>query len=66
MLLSETNNFSISLHDMPDIDPTVAFHPLNIDPNAHYVSQWQKRQTFEKVEATMREVKGLLDATFIS
>ncbi|KAI5396175.1 hypothetical protein KIW84_062394 [Lathyrus oleraceus] len=64
-LLANTNIFAISPLEMPNIDPIVAFHQLNVNPSAWYVSQQRRRQSLEKSEATTSNVKVLLDTNFI-
>lgn len=34
--------FDISMHEMPDINHTVAYHKLNVNPNAIYVYQQRR------------------------
>lgn len=51
---------------MPDIDPSIVSHQLNVDANARYVSHHKRRQSLKKVEGTYSKVKGLLDTHFIS
>ena len=40
---------------MPNIDPSVACHQLNIGPLVCYVAQQRRRQSFEKVEEMLDE-----------
>ncbi|MCI53779.1 hypothetical protein A2U01_0075026, partial [Trifolium medium] len=51
---------------MPGIDPTVACHHLNIDPNMKYVAQRRRKQSTEKAKAATAIVDGLIQAKFIS
>lgn len=43
----------------------IAWHQLNVDTGACYVSQYRRRRSPGTVEATSNTVKGLLDAKFI-
>lgn len=51
---------------MPDIDPSVACHDLNVEVNTCYVSQRHMRQFLEKVQVPASTIKGILDTEFIS
>lgn len=42
-LQGNTNIFSISPYERPNIDPAVVCHQLNIDPDARYVSQQRRK-----------------------
>lgn len=55
-LRANTDLFVISLDEIPDIDPNVACHHLNIDPSIRYVDQRRRRQSLEKFEATMNTI----------
>ena len=51
--------------DMPGLDPQVAMHRLNINPNAKPVKQQQRRFRSEIIEAIKLEVKKLIDSSFV-
>ncbi|MCI35412.1 hypothetical protein A2U01_0056633, partial [Trifolium medium] len=51
---------------MPGIDPVIACHYLNVNPDAKYVAQRRRRQSTEKTEAAKTIVDGLVQAKFIS
>lgn len=38
-LQANVDRFSISPYEMPDINPTVAYHKLNVEHGAYYISQ---------------------------
>ncbi|KAI5390822.1 hypothetical protein KIW84_075924 [Lathyrus oleraceus] len=59
-LRANVDLFTISPHEMPTIDPSVACNQLNIDLGAWYVSQRRRRQSLEKEEATTNTVQYLL------
>lgn len=65
-LQGNANLFSISPHEIPGVDPCVAWCQLNKDPIAYYTSKRRRRQSPWKVEATISTVKGLFNAIFIS
>jgi len=50
---------------MPGLDPQVAMHRLNINPNANPVKQQQRRFRPEIIEAIQSEVKKLIDFDYI-
>jgi len=50
---------------MPGLDPQVAMHCLNINPDAKPVKQQQRRFCPEIMEAVQSEVKKLIDSGFI-
>ena len=51
---------------MPDLDPEVACHHLNIDPAIKAVAHCRRKQSTEKAKAAELAVKDLLEAHFIS
>ena len=60
------NLFSISPHELPNIDPTLVGYQLNAEDIGHYVSQYWRGKSPEKAETITRTVRGMLDAKFIS
>ena len=50
---------------MPGLDPQVAMHHLNINPDVKPVKQQQRRFRPEIMEAIQSEVKKLIDSGFI-
>jgi len=50
---------------MPGLDPQVAMHHLNINPNVKPVKQQQRWFRPEIMEAIQSEVKKLIDSGFI-
>jgi len=57
--------FAWNYEDMPGLDPQVAMHHLNIDPDAKSVKQQQWRFRLAIMEAIQSEVKKLIDSGFI-
>lgn len=57
--------FAVSLEEMSDIDPNVAYYQLKIDPSTRYRIQQRSRQSPKMAEEIMSMVWGLLDAKFI-
>lgn len=51
---------------MPNINPMMTCHLLNINPAACYVSQRRIRQSLNKAKAIVSTMKFLLDGRFIS
>ena len=51
--------------DMPGLDPQVAIHRFNINPDAKPVKQQQRWFRPEIMEAIQSEVKKLIDSGFI-
>lgn len=64
-LQANTYLFAISPHEMPNIDPYMVCHQLNVHTSAYYVSQRRSRQFTEKAEAIVGTVKCILDAKVI-
>ena len=50
---------------MPGLDPRVAMHRLNINPDVKPIKQQQRRFCPEIMEAIQSEVKKLIDSSFI-
>jgi len=59
------NVFAWNYEDMPGLDPQVAMHCLNINPDAKPVKQQQRRFRLKIMEAIQSEVKKLIDSSFI-
>jgi len=57
--------FAWIYEDMPGLDPQVAMHRLNINPDAISVKQQQRRFRLEIMEAIQSEIKNLIDSGFI-
>jgi hypothetical protein len=53
--------FAWSAADMPEIDPSVAYHQLTVDPGVSVVAQRRRKQSPEKSEAAEKAVKDLLE-----
>lgn len=64
-LKANVDLIAVSPNEILNIDPSVAFHQLNIDHFTYYVAQLRRRQFPEKVEAAMSKVQRLLDVNFI-
>ena len=50
---------------MPGVDPQVAMHRLNINPDVKLVKQQQRQFRLKIMEAIQSEVKKLIDSGFI-
>ena len=50
---------------MPGLNPQIAMHRLNINPDAKPVKQHQRQFCPEIIEAIESEVKKLIDSGFI-
>ena len=57
--------FAWTPYEMPDIDPEVTCHKLNVDMSAKLVIQRARRPTLTHVEAVEKEVDRLLEARAI-
>ena len=57
--------FTWNYEDMPGLDPQVAMHRLNINPDAKPIKQQQRRFRPEIMEAIQSKVKKLVDSDFI-
>ena len=57
--------FAWSYDDMPGLDPQIAMHRLNINPDAKPVKQQQRRFRPEIIEAIELEDKKLIDSGFV-
>jgi len=57
--------FTWNYEDIPELDPQVAMHRLNINPDAKSVKQQQRRLHPEIMEVIQSEVKKLIDSDFI-
>ncbi|ONK72756.1 uncharacterized protein A4U43_C04F22840 [Asparagus officinalis] len=57
--------FAWNYEDMSGLDPKVAMHRLNIDPDAKPVKQQQRRFRPEIMESIESEVKKLIDSGFV-
>nr|XP_025682159.1 uncharacterized protein LOC112783427 [Arachis hypogaea] len=57
--------FAWTSGDMPGINPSVITHRLAVNPSARPISQKKRNLGNEKREASMIEVKKLIDAQFI-
>ena len=57
--------FAWNYEDIPGLDPQVAMHRLDINPDAKPVKQQQRRFHPEIMEAIQSEVKKLIDSSFI-
>ena len=57
--------FAWNYEDMLGLDPQVAMHRLNINPDAKPVKQQQRRFRLEIMEAIQSKVKKLIDFNFI-
>lgn len=57
--------FAWSADDMPDINPNVAWHRLQVDPKARPINQKKRNLGGEKQKATSEEVDKLLAAGII-
>ncbi|XP_072060454.1 uncharacterized protein [Arachis hypogaea] len=64
-LRQNTDLFAWTSGDMPGISPSVITHRLAVNPTARPVSQKKRNLGAEKREASMTEVKKLIDAQFI-
>ena len=65
LLREYTDVFTWNCEDMTGLDPQVAMHRLNINPDAKPVKQQQWRFRLEIVEAIQSEVKKLINYDFI-
>lgn len=59
------NLCTVSLEEMPNIDPIGACHQLNIDPSVQYVAQRRRHKFPENIKATRNTVRRILLAKFI-
>ena len=57
--------FAWNYEDMPGLDPQIAMHHLNINPDAKPVKQQQQQFLPEIMEAIKSEVKKLIDSGFV-
>ena len=57
--------FAWNYEDMPGLNPQVAMHCLNINPDANPVKPQQRRFLPEIMEAIQLEVKKLINSSFI-
>ncbi|XP_016173781.1 uncharacterized protein LOC107616323 [Arachis ipaensis] len=57
--------FAWTSADMPGIDPSVITHKLALNPTARPISQKKRNLGTEKRQASIAEVKKLIDANFI-
>jgi len=57
--------FAWNYEDMPGLDPQVAMHRLNINPNVKPVKKQQRWFRPKIIEAIQSEVKKLIDSSFI-
>jgi len=57
--------FAWNYEDMPGLNPQVAMHHLNVNPDVKLVKQHQRRLRPEIMEAIQSEVKELIDSGFI-
>ena len=57
--------FAWSHEDMPEINPSIMNHQLNVSPSFLPVRQRKRVSTQEKDNAIVEEVRKLLDASFI-
>jgi len=57
--------FAWNYEDMSELDPEVAMHRLNINPNAKHVKQQQRRFCLEIIEAIQFEVKKHIGSGFM-
>lgn len=64
-LRSNSDCFAWSHEDMPEIDPDVIMHQLQVDPMHPPVRQKRRKFAPERDEIINEEVKNLLDAGFI-
>ena len=60
-----TNIFAWSYEDMPDLDPQVAMHHLNIKPDAKPVKQQRRRFWPDIIDAIEAEIQKLIEYGFI-
>lgn len=59
--LLRKNRFKLawSLEEMSKLEPNMAFHKLNIDPNAKEIIQKKRAFTLERQKAIAKEVEKL-------
>ena len=57
--------FAWNYEDMPELDPQVAMHRLNINPEVKPVKQQQQQFRPEIMEAIQSDVKKLIDSSLI-
>ena len=57
--------FAWSHEDMPEIDPSVIVHRLNVNPASSPIRQKKRVFAQERDKAIAEEVKKLLEADFI-
>lgn len=50
---------------MLDIDPSMAWHKLNVNLEARYISHLRRRQSIENADAVAKTVQAFLDVNFI-
>ncbi|MCH99221.1 hypothetical protein A2U01_0020232 [Trifolium medium] len=61
-LKANADVFATSPEKMLGIDPEVACHRLNVNPNMKFIAQRRRRQSPEKAEAARTIVEGLVQA----
>ncbi|XP_057972613.1 uncharacterized protein LOC131160750 [Malania oleifera] len=65
-LLNEfINVFAWSTEDMPDIDPAIIEHRLQVNPNHRYVKQKKRSFSMERIKVIDEEVTKLVQANFV-
>ncbi|XP_022858931.1 uncharacterized protein LOC111379723 [Olea europaea var. sylvestris] len=57
--------FAWNVEDMPGIDPEVAVHRLNVNPEARFVKQRKRQFALERREVIKDEIAKLVSAQFI-
>ena len=57
--------FAWNYEDMPGLDPQIAMHRLNINPDTKPVKQHQRRFCPEIMKAIKSEVKKYIDSDFV-
>lgn len=56
--------FTSKVEDMPEIDPEVAVHILNVNPDARLVKQSKEQFAPKRREAIREEIAKLVNAQF--
>jgi hypothetical protein len=64
-LKADTDLFACTLEEMSGIDPSMASHHLNMNPNMKYVAEWRCHQFLEKADAARTIVNDKLQVNFI-
>lgn len=50
---------------MPGIDPNIAMHSLNVQPECKSIKQRKRRMNEEKIAASISEIEKLVKVSFI-